>query len=197
MHRLILTLMTCLSIAGCAQKTTFVLLPDPSGNVGSITITNPQGTRTLSQAGQFVVIKSKTDGPGEIGTMDQEKIHALFGQALAIQPLSPARFLLFFKPEAIDPNPESEAEIPKIMQAIEDRNSMDISVNGHTDRMGEDDYNYNLSFRRAQQVRSILEDRGVAPSFITTTSHGPHNPLVPTADDVPEPLNRRVEVIVR
>ena len=197
MQRLILTLMTCLFLAGCAQKATIVLLPDTSGKVGTITVTNRQGTRTLSQAGQFVVIKSKTDSPGEIGTMDQEMIHALFGKALEIQPLPPVRFLLFFMPEAIHPDRVSEAEIPKIIQAIKDRHSMDISVNGHTDRMGENDYNYDLSFQRAKQVRNMLENRGVAPSIITTTSHGPNNPLVPTADNVPEPRNRRVEVIVR
>lgn len=197
MRRLILTLMTFLFITGCAKKATFVLLPDPSGKVGSITITNPQETRTLSQARQFVVMKSTTDSPGEMRTMDQTEIDALFGKALAIQPLPPAKFLLYFKPESFHPNPESEPEIPKIMQAIEDRRSMDISVNGHTDRKGENDYNYNLSFQRAKQVRSMLENRGVDPSIVTITSHGPNNPLVPTADNVPEPRNRRVEVIVR
>lgn len=197
MLRLLLIMTACLFTAGCAQKTTLVLLPDPGGKVGKIMISNQRGTRTLDQAGQFVVVKSKTDSPNETSTMDEAEILAIFGRALAIQPLPPARFLLYFKPESFQPLPASESVIPRIMQAIKDRHSMDISVNGHTDLKGKDDYNYNLSFLRAQQVRGILEKQGVDPAAITTTSHGSSNPLVPTADNVPEPRNRRVEVIVR
>lgn len=197
MLRLYLILMACLFMAGCTQKTTFVLLPDPGGKVGKIMISNQRGTRTLDQARQFLVVKSKADSPNEVSTMDQAEVLAIFGRALAIQPLPPAKFLLYFEPESYRPLPASESEIPKIMQAIRNRNSMDISVNGHTDLKGKDDYNYNLSFLRAQQVRSLLEKQGVDPGAITTTSHGSSNPLVPTADNVAEPRNRRVEVIVR
>jgi outer membrane protein OmpA-like peptidoglycan-associated protein len=197
MLRLNLILMACLFMAGCAQKTTFVLLPDPSGKVGKIIISNQRGTQTLDQARQFLVVKSKTDSPDEVSTMDEAGVLAIFGRALAIQPLPPTRFLLYFEPESYQPLPASESEIPRIMQAIKNRNSMDISVNGHTDLKGKDDYNYNLSFLRAQQVRKILEEQGVDPAAITTTSHGSSNPLVPTADNVAEPRNRRVEVIVR
>jgi outer membrane protein OmpA-like peptidoglycan-associated protein len=197
MQRLILALMACLFIAGCAPKSTFVLLPDPNGQLGKIIVTNSQGSQTLNQARQAVVIKSKADSPGKIKTMDAAEIHSLFGKALDIQPLPPVKFLLYFKPESVQPNPEFKSEIPKILQAIKDKHSLDISVNGHTDRKGEADYNNELSFQRARQVQKILEKEGVDPSLITTTSHGKNNPLVPTADNVPEPRNRRVEVIVR
>lgn len=197
MRRLILILMACSLVSGCAPRSTFVLLPDPNGQVGKIIVTNPQGAQTLNQARQSVAIKSKTDSPGKIKTMDEAEIHSLFGKALGIQPSPPAKFLLYFKPESVQPNPESASEIPKIMHAIKDRHSMDISVNGHTDRKGEVDYNNELSFQRARRVQKMLEKAGVDPSLITTTSHGKNNPLVPTADNVPEPLNRRVEVIVR
>jgi len=197
MQRLILILMACSLVAGCAPKSTFVLLPDPNGQIGKIIVTNAQGAQTLNQARQSVAIKSKTDSPGKIKTMDEAEIHSLFGKALDIQPLPPAKFLLYFKPESVQPKPESVSEIPKIMHAIKEKHSMDISVNGHTDRKGEADYNNELSFQRARRVQKMLEKAGVDPSVITTSSHGKNNPLVPTADDVPEPRNRRVEVIVR
>lgn len=197
MQRLILTLLTCFFIAGCAPKSTFVLLPDPNGQVGKIIVTNSKGSQTLNQARQSVVIKSQTDSPGNVQIMDETEIHSLFGKALDIQPLPPAKFLLYFKSESVQPKPESESEIPKIMQAIKDRHSMDISVNGHTDTKGEDDYNYELSFQRAKRIKKMLEQKGVDPALITTTSHGKNNPLIPTANNVSEPRNRRVEVIVR
>jgi outer membrane protein OmpA-like peptidoglycan-associated protein len=197
MQRLILALMACLFIAGCSPKSTFVLLPDPNGRLGKIIVTNSQGSQTLDQARQSVVIKSKSDSPSKIKIIDEAHIHSLFGKALDIQPLPPAKFLLYFKPESVQPKPESTSEISNIMYAIKERHSMDISVNGHTDRKGEDDYNNALSSQRAIQVKMLLEKEGVDPALITTTSHGKNNPLVPTADNVPEPRNRRVEVIVR
>ncbi len=42
-----------------------------------------------------------------------------------------------------------------------------------------------------------MEFAGVDPKGIRTTSHGEGNPLIPTKDNVAEPRNRRVEVIVR
>ena len=46
-------------------------------------------------------------------------------------------------------------------------------------------------------IQNLLEKQGIDPTIILTTSHGEGNPLVLTADNVSEPRNRRVEVIVR
>ena len=70
-------------------------------------------------------------------------------------------------------------------------------VVGHTDTAGDKNYNLSLSKRRAAQVSNLLVDRGVRREHIYTTSHGEENPLVKTKDNVHEPLNRRVEVVVR
>jgi outer membrane protein OmpA-like peptidoglycan-associated protein len=50
---------------------------------------------------------------------------------------------------------------------------------------------------RAEAMRMILENLGVAKDIIQVSSHGEGNPLVPTEDEVSEPRNRRVEVLVR
>jgi outer membrane protein OmpA-like peptidoglycan-associated protein len=46
-------------------------------------------------------------------------------------------------------------------------------------------------------VRDLLIAEGIAPATIRLAFHGEGNPLIQTADNVPEPRNRRVEVIVR
>ena len=74
---------------------------------------------------------------------------------------------------------------------------MDISVIGHTDTAGDKEYNFELSKRRAIAVKNLLVKQGVIKNFIKTTSHGEKNPLIKTGDNVIEPRNRRVEVIVR
>ncbi|MDN3566342.1 OmpA family protein [Paeniroseomonas aquatica] len=72
-----------------------------------------------------------------------------------------------------------------------------IDVAGHADRSGTPAYNQRLSERRAQVVASELERQGVQRSEIGITAFGESRPLVPTADGVREPQNRRVEIVVR
>ena len=57
--------------------------------------------------------------------------------------------------------------------------------------------NVGLGLRRANVVRMRLIEAGVDASAINVTSHGEATLLVPTADDVSEPKNRRVEISVR
>jgi outer membrane protein OmpA-like peptidoglycan-associated protein len=72
-----------------------------------------------------------------------------------------------------------------------------IEVAGHADRAGTPQYNQRLSERRAQAVAAELERRGIPRSAITVQAFGESRPLVPTADGVREPQNRRVEIVLR
>jgi OOP family OmpA-OmpF porin len=72
-----------------------------------------------------------------------------------------------------------------------------IEVNGFTDRSGAANYNMQLSQRRADAVAAELVRRGVPRNEIVTRGFGEENNLVPTADGVREPQNRRVEIILK
>ena len=72
-----------------------------------------------------------------------------------------------------------------------------IEVNGFTDRSGSAEYNMGLSQRRANAVAAELVRRGVPRNEIVTRGFGEENNLVPTADGVREPQNRRVEIILK
>ncbi len=188
----------CLLASGCsAQRSTFVLLPDPGGKVGAISVTNSQGTQTLNQARQTMIVNSKTDAPGKTETMDEKKIRSLFEKVIAIEPPEPTKFILSFKFDSIKLRKDSEKLLDKAVETARSGKSLDIRVSGHTDRSGNTQYNYALSLRRAQYIQESLEKRGIDPDIITTTSHGEGDPLVPTANDVYEPRNRRVEVTIR
>jgi len=63
--------------------------------------------------------------------------------------------------------------------------------------VGKEAYNTGLSQRRASYVRDVLVSRGVKPNTLFISFYGKARPLVPTQDEVPEPRNRRVEIIVR
>ncbi|MBE9605885.1 OmpA family protein [Acetobacteraceae bacterium H6797] len=72
-----------------------------------------------------------------------------------------------------------------------------IEVSGHADRSGTPQYNQALSMRRANAVAAELERLGVSRSSMSIQAFGESRPLVPTADGVREPQNRRVEIVLR
>lgn len=69
-------------------------------------------------------------------------------------------------------------------------------IEGHTDTVGDSGANQALSERRAAAVRAFLMERhGVAASRLEAVGLGETRPAVPTADETPEPRNRRVQII--
>ena len=87
-----------------------------------------------------------------------------------------------------------------ITQAADDyrrTGSARITVTGYTDTSGSANYNLGLSQRRAEIVAEQLEAEGVPATSIVTVGRGEENLLVPTADGVNEPRNRRVEIVVQ
>lgn len=121
----------------------------------------------------------------------------VFGETLDTQPEPVAEFLLYFETGTDVLTPESEADLPAIIEAIQARDSQDISVVGYTDRVGNSFLNARLSEQRAAQVRDLLVAQGVESGWLEVRGMGEAFPRVETDDEVAEPLNRRVEVYVR
>lgn len=71
-----------------------------------------------------------------------------------------------------------------------------IELIGHTDAAGSDAYNQALSERRAAAVQQLLIKDGVPAGEITAVGVGKGKQLVPTADGVREPQNRRTEILL-
>ncbi len=185
-------------LAGCAGKNNLIVLtPDAGGNVGAIEFKNEKGAVVLDEQGKAIVVKDSQSPPSNPVPIAEADTQNIFREALSAKPLAPESFLLYFEFNSNDLTAESTNIIEKIFQAINDRNSQDISVIGHTDRAGDPDYNLNLSMQRASAIRDLLVTRGVKNEFVRVSSHGENNPLIPTADKVSEARNRRVEVVIR
>lgn len=195
---IILCFLLALLSNGCTHdgNTLVVLSPGPDGKTGAITVSNPSGSVDISSPYHATTIGGRAEAPTTPGALDKERIDALFSDALSIQPKPPVHFILYFEKDVLL-TPESTLLLPKIMDAIKERNSIDISVVGHTDSVGSREFNMTLSRNRANGVREQLVRMGVSAGSIKTTSHGKENPLIKTKDNVDEPRNRRVEVIVR
>jgi|GEM_PF-475485 len=71
---------------------------------------------------------------------------------------------------------------------------VDIVVEGHTDDIGDDDYNKRLSELRAKEVTKFLIDGGIKPERVSYVGYGKSKPKVPNTSEENRAKNRRVEI---
>lgn len=199
MRSLLLAGVLCALLAACAQpgppsRDTVVLLPEKDGRQTAVIVNN---------GGKQVTLDTPYAG-ARTGASDVQgyksspaDVQGTFGAALAAQPPRPVSFQLYFVEGSDSFTEETRRTVEQIFAEIAKRPAPEIAVVGHTDRVGTDQSNDALSLRRAESVRRELMGRGVAADNIAASGRGEREPLVPTADGVAEPRNRRVEIIVR
>jgi outer membrane protein OmpA-like peptidoglycan-associated protein len=91
--------------------------------------------------------------------------------------------------------PEYQELIQKLASATQENKNIKVSVVGHTDTMGTENYNYALGGRRAEAVQKMLIEYGIPASQIVAVSAGEQGLAVPTPDNTPNAENRRVRVV--
>jgi len=92
--------------------------------------------------------------------------------------------------------PESGESIKHIAQLMKERTGLKLLVVGHTDSVGEFDYNTNLSFKRAQSVvRSLTSTHGIASDRLRPAGAGMMSPATSNRNEAGRKLNRRVELV--
>jgi OOP family OmpA-OmpF porin len=90
--------------------------------------------------------------------------------------------------------PENRELLSKIVGILLTSKNYGIYVYGHTDDIGSEEYNLDLSERRAQTVREYLTENGIAPEIITSKGFGQSRPIVPGSSAEARAENRRVEI---
>lgn len=91
--------------------------------------------------------------------------------------------------------PTSAATVQRLADALKGAVQMKITVEGHTDSIGDDAYNLRLSEQRARSVADALIAKGIPSASLQTRGFGRTRPIVPqTGNAEQEKLNRRVEI---
>jgi outer membrane protein OmpA-like peptidoglycan-associated protein len=93
-------------------------------------------------------------------------------------------------------SPKADRNVQKLAVFLEKYPKRNVLIEGHTDSIGSDSYNMDLSRRRADSVKDRLVGDGIDPSRITTVGYGKKYPAVSNDTDANRALNRRVEVII-
>lgn len=194
MNKPILSLgLLALLLAGCASER-IVLLPSADGQPSAVVVRDKNGEVRLDQP--YAGLKRSLDANRAYQSSPAE-VAERFGPALAALPARPTSYVLYFEAGGNVLTPESQAAMVAIRKEIAERAASEVMVIGHTDRVGNAEGNDKLSLKRAQGIADSLIESGVPAEKLEAVGRGERDPLVPTADDVDEPKNRRVEINVR
>ena len=103
---------------------------------------------------------------------------------------------VLFRSGSYELAPGARERLAKVSGIILAYPSLHVSVEGHTDSVGGDEYNQSLSELRAQSVRDYFVQQGIASSSIESHGYGKTQPIA--SNDSPEgrQQNRRVELVL-
>jgi outer membrane protein OmpA-like peptidoglycan-associated protein len=191
--------------SGCASlglnkppaETLVVVVPSRAdGHIGTVVVNEGDKREVIHEA--YGAVRTREHSEAMVrSTMSADEVNAVFADASAALPHQVVTYTLYFVVAKPELTPESNAALDAMLGEVASRQAAEIVITGHTDRMGTDARNDALSLKRAQWVRDLVIRRGVAGNIVSAVGVGEREPIVPTADGVAEPKNRRVEILVR
>ena len=92
--------------------------------------------------------------------------------------------------------PEAREKLAKISGILLAYPDLKVQVEGYTDNIGSDEYNQNLSEKRADSVRDYLVSQNVPEMNVTAEGYGKSNPIADNSTSSGRAQNRRVELVV-
>jgi outer membrane protein OmpA-like peptidoglycan-associated protein len=194
MNRILLSALL-LAVTGCASTTTAILLPDNDGKVGALVLKHGSNEQVVDRA--YTAAQSSRLGDSiALHSTSQAQVEQAYGASLKAQPPGAASFILYFQEGGAELTEESTAQLPGVVDAFKAHAPAKVYIIGHTDRTGSNEINMKISLERAKSVEQMLRAASRDFERIEVRSFGENDPLVPTADGVAEPRNRRVEILI-
>lgn len=95
-----------------------------------------------------------------------------------------------------DINPGFYETLNSVAIVLNEFDKTTVSVYGHADATGAEDYNLRLSQRRAQSVSGYLAGQGVSPGRLQSVGFGETRPVAPNNTEAGRSANRRVEIVI-
>ena len=169
-------------------------------------------TPDATQTAQFALTLRQPPAPAEwiIAEINLDQLLADYAQRVAggdiyysplvKNPQGGETLALYFDFDEDQINPRTRRQLDIVSQILRTDPGKKITLSGHTDALGTEPYNNQLSARRAATVRDFLAAAGVAPSQILTLAKGASQPrrpnVTPSGADDPagRRANRRTEI---
>ena len=101
---------------------------------------------------------------------------------------------IFFETGSAKLKAVSNAQLDALVEILRRYDGVNLTVEGHTDNVGEDAYNMDLSQRRTESVKAYLESKGVPASRLNAIGYGETRPIGDNKKASGRSQNRRVEL---
>ncbi|WP_157231146.1 OmpA family protein [Kiloniella laminariae] len=190
--------LSLLLLAACSapRGNYVILLAEEDGTVGQASVSNAQGESTLVAANSVVEVP-RQKAPKKARELEAETVAKLTAETEAAQPPKPLNFVFFFGFDSTELTGDSDVIFARVLENIKSRETVDISLIGHTDSTGSVEYNRELGLKRADKLRQQLVDNGIPSSLIDIKSLGEDSPLAADEGLDQRALNRRVVMVLR
>ncbi len=103
---------------------------------------------------------------------------------------------IFFESGKYDLLAESMAELDRLVDLLIKNKKLEIVINGHTDNVGNDDYNLKLSQNRVESVMNYLILKGIDKTRLSAKGFGESKPISTNETEEGKANNRRVEFTI-
>ena len=100
---------------------------------------------------------------------------------------------IYFATDSYELDQKSYSEISNVVQLMKDNPNIVVEISGHTDDVGDKQYNQTLSEKRASAVYDRLISQGISKSRLSYVGHGSNKPLKPNTTESNRKSNRRIE----
>ena len=187
-------LLTVLLLGACGGELV-VLLPDQEGHVGTVAVSGEENMVILDSANAAAKIALTNQAVKE--KVSDKSVQRIFGEAISAEPPASKIYMLRFYFNSTQIVPSSKPRLDALFADVASREAVEVQITGHTDSVGSLAENDRLSLRRAEKIRLMLIQNGLKSNFIRAVGRGEREPMVDMGDEVPQPMNRRVEVVVR
>ncbi|MDE6478758.1 MAG: OmpA family protein [Muribaculaceae bacterium] len=144
---------------------------------GSFRFNLQRGVKYVMMAGAKGYLNQKVEFESDTAEEDAE-----YGMDFILASISKPSVVenIFYDFDKATLRPESKEALDELAVMLEDNPNVSIEMSAHTDRKGSEEYNIDLSERRAKSVVDYLVEKGINPSRLTWTGYGKTRPKTVT-----------------
>lgn len=136
----------------------------------------------------------------KIYNVEKDSLKDIKNMEIGLKPVAKGEQFLFenvfFDFDKSELRPESKSSLLRLKKFLLENDQVNIVIEGHTDNIGEESYNQDLSMRRAKSVEAYLIENGIPASRLDVMGWGDKKPLVPNSNQSNRAKNRRIEIVI-
>ena len=178
---------------GCPVSSFIVLLPN-SKSKNAIFIENEMGSIDIDKEYNYTML-ALDEEPSKPKEISKAKIDEMFPFINDNIYKKATHYTLYFNNTTLTRS--SKVKMKTLVRDIKSRLNPIISIYGHTDTVGKSNVNFDLSIKRATKIKLLIDKKDLNYLKINLRPMGENDLKIKTKDEVSEPRNKRVEILIQ